>query len=624
MRMAISSELLCATFDTCATTESVAFVTAFTTAVPFFDGVTTFPAAEGEVGTPGSYAQEIQDWSEDLHTMLSPITIATFASGSITASTGLAEANATFTTNATLFDGANAAAQETAAITVINAYVAEVKALLNPSFDTFAEIDSAPKFVAAKTAYETAIASLYPTYIQFLNEGAAAIKAGTDGVYEVEKPMAANLDSKSLTFDLKITNYESAVSPAATLANSYVDSNGVKKEFLTFTKSVAGPGLLANQAFNTASTKVAIELDANGVNDTEQTEEATPAVYTRYRAAAHLADYSAVSNSVTINDIFALDVKFLTVNGLYTFTVNVGNIAKTIQVRVIDPKPVVNFTIDTDAGGNQFKLDSVSGNWIATLGASPTATSTDAPNAIFKLNVKNITLPSNGELAFTFTRKLPDLTDSNTNVVVATATADNDGVSTLAAITNLVIGGAGVEYTTKGTYVYELTVAGVKSTVTLVVQEFPTVTITDVKIGTASAVKFGGKFLLPDATAAFTIQGTAVNLSKATHYMLTTGTTAPNAGSAAPAAGRTTAEITAAGLVALNLANGIPVQFLTSGTATGLYATDAGLTDDALWVLVSLYERTNTTSFDPLNPLYDLTLIGFFSVPVWYEPTPAA
>jgi predicted RecA/RadA family phage recombinase len=384
--------------------------------------------------------------------------------------------------------------------------------------------------------------------------------------------------------------------------------------------------LLANQAFNTASTKVAIELDANGVNDTEQTEEATPAVYTRYRAAAHLADYSAVSNSITINDIFALDVKFLTVNGLYTFTVNVGNIAKTIQVRVIDPKPVVNFTIDTDDSNNNFKLDTASGKWIATLGVAPTTVAADAPNAIFKLNIKNITLPSNGELAFTFTRKLPDLTDSNTNVVVATATADNDGVATLASITNLVIGSTGVEYTKKGEYVYELTVAGVKSTVTLVVQEFPTITVTDVKIGTTSATKFGGKFLLPDDTAAFTVEGTAVNLANVTHYKLSSSNaaSAPTAGVAGET-GRTATQITDANYVALNLSAGIPVQFLTSGGTTGLNANDTSpaLADDALWVLVSLYQRTNVTAFDPLIPTYDITLIGFAVVPVWYAPATA-
>jgi hypothetical protein len=600
------------------TTAKNAFVTSFTTAVPFFGNVTASTAVQN------TYDVGIVEWKKDMHDMLSPFAITTYAaSGAIKTTDGLG----------TGFTGANATkvyfTNEASAITLINAYAAEVINLVDDSFDTLAEINDADKFAAAKTAYETAIAALYPTYQEFLNAGSATVKAGADGVYEIEKPMASGLDSKSITFNLTIKNYESAVNPAAALNNSYLDGSGVKKEFLSFTKAVSGPGLLQNAAFNTANTKIAIELNAAGpATDTEQTEEATPVSYTRYKAATHAVGYNTVSDSVTIPNIFALDAKFLTVNGLYTFTVNVGQISQVITVRVIDPKPVVDFTVDTTTGnGNQFTFNKDTGKWHATLGVNPTASSTDAPNAVLSLNIKNIAIPTSGtnagKLPYSFTRKLPELTDTYTDLVTATFTNKNDGVANLGSITNLVIGSTGVEYLKDGEYVYTLTVAGVTTTLTLVVEKFPTLKITNVSTSAGSLVSFKDKYIIPSTVKAFDISFTGVNIDKATHYKLVAANVATVAPFTTGLTGLTATGITN-GFSKFDLTKPISVQYVTDSGVNGLNANTTGFDNGHQWINVTLYRQTNITSFDPLNPTFDLVQIGYATVPVWFNATGVA
>jgi hypothetical protein len=599
------------------TTAKNAFVTSFTTAVPFFGNVTASTAVQN------TYDAGIVEWKKDMHDMLSPFAITTYAaSGAIKTTDGLG----------TGFTGANATkvyfTNEASAITLINAYAAEVINLVDDSFDTLAEINDADKFAAAKTAYETAIAALYPTYQEFLNAGSATVKAGADGVYEIEKPMASGLDSKSITFNLTIKNYESAVNPAAALNNSYLDGSGVKKEFLSFTKAVSGPGLLQNAAFNTANTKIAIELNAAGpATDTEQTEEATPVSYTRYKAATHAVGYNTVSDSVTIPNIFALDAKFLTVNGLYTFTVNVGQISQVITVRVIDPKPVVDFTVDTTTGnGNQFTFNKDTGKWHATLGVNPTASSTDAPNAVFKATLKNIVIPTSGELSYSYSRKLPEVSDTFANVVTPTKlNAPNDGWATIdnATIPNLVIGTSGVEYLKDGEYVYTLTVAGVTTTLTLVVEKFPTLKITNVSTSAGSLVSFKDKYIIPSTVKAFDISFTGVNIDKATHYKLVAANVATVAPFTTGLTGLTATGITN-GFSKFDLTKPISVQYVTDSGVDGLNANTTGFDNGHQWINVTLYRQTNITSFDPLNPTFDLVQIGYATVPVWFNATGVA
>jgi hypothetical protein len=123
------------------------------------------------------------------------------------------------------------------------------------------------QYNAAKDAHTLAVAAVFPTYEEIINAGrsAAAVKAGADGVYVIEKPIAQTLDTRTIFFDLKVTNFESPVAPAAALASSFTGEESVKKELLTFVKTVSGPGILPNAAFNTANTKVAIELNHTGV-----------------------------------------------------------------------------------------------------------------------------------------------------------------------------------------------------------------------------------------------------------------------------------------------------------------------------------------------------------------------
>jgi hypothetical protein len=541
-------------------------------------------------------------------------------------------------------------------ITVTNLVVS----LLLPKLElpsAFTEIDSTAKFAVEKAQYEANVAKLFPTYEEFVNNTALkALTAGADGVYEIERPFASALDTKTVVFNLTLENFESKVNAAASVDNSYL-VGGVKRELVPFIKSVSGPGVLENQAFNTANTKIAIELNSIGTAQSISevaTQEATPKKYVSYLAPLFDNANDATkttANKVTIPSVAVLDVQFLTVNGEYTFNVAVGPHSKVIKVRVVSPTPKVTFGLvaasDTDKLLNKFDdftYNPTEDKYYATLGKTP---NDDTDSAEFRLELvtENIAVPTSGDnedkLAYTFVRTTPLISETKTDFVLTSAVDGNDGKRILnvdnddgsenESIPELNVTGSTLYINTKGTYVYDLTIGGVRKVVTLVVEEYPTMKDLKVTIGTTAATSFGSNFLIPDGTLAFKVDGTAVNLPSNLFYSLRLGSTSVDdeIDTAKSNLGKNTTGSNIGGFTAstkeirpLNLTNGINVQLVDDEDLTSEFgfSDDSTIENRIRYVQITFFRAVEDASFDPLNPLFDLEYVGHDTVQIWYDP----
>jgi hypothetical protein len=642
------------------------FIDAFLAAAPFLPSATV----------TGDFAANLETLQDTIHNYVSPFAVSTNSTGGVITDYSATAAGDTA-------DAANSGAGKIFkaaddSITATNLVVS----LLLPKLElpsAFTEIDSTAKFAAEKAQYEANVAKLFPTYEQFVNNSAKkALVAGADGVYVIEKPFASALDTKSVVFDLTLENFESKVNAGASIDNSYL-VGGVKRELVPLIKSVSGPGQLENQAFNTANTKIAIELNSTGSVQSigsVSTQEATPKSYVSYLAPTW-ANSKTLGNKVTIPSVAVLDVQFLTVNGEYTFNVAVGPHSKTITVRVVLPTPKVTFgLVPNDAtnlalGYNDFKYNATEDKYYATLGKAPATVAGDRVEFRLQLQTENIAVPTSGDnankLAYTFVRTTPLISETKTDFVLTSAVAGNDGKRIIdAANSDGIIAGAidAEEATsdaadagsipglnvksgdilrirTKGTYVYDLTIGGVRKVVTLVVEEYPTMKDLKVTIGTTAATSFGSNFLIPDGTLAFKVDGTAVNLPSGLFYSLSLGTTgvdhnidAADANTediakiktGANTGGFNSKDGTPKSIRPLNLANGINVQLVKDTVASPninsefQLDTDSTIENKLLYVQVTFFKAVEIATFDPLNPLFDLEYVGHDTVQLWYAP----
>jgi hypothetical protein len=507
-------------------------------------------------------------------------------------------------------------------------------------------LDTQPKYDAELAKFKANVAKLYPTYEEIVNAGTATFKAGADGVFEIARPYATGLDSKSAVFNLTLTNFESANNPAADIANSYL-VGGVKKELINYVRSITGPALLPNQTLNTSSTKLAIELNssgsANALTDTVSTQEQpTAKTYTRYRAASH-ASAQTSANKVTIPNVGIIDVDFLTPVGEYTINVQVGTFNQLIKVRVVNPTPKVNFgLVSTNATlglFDSFTYNATEDKYYATLGRNPDVNADTSDDADFKLQLttENIVVPTsgdnNGKLAYSFTKTTPTVTETRSDLVPMSVVAGNDGKFGLTT-TNGGITGLNVTAATKqiidvaGTYIFDLTLGGVRKVVTLVVQEYPNLKDVKVNVGTTAAQTFGSRFLLEDTAKAISISAAGVNLpTSELYYSVSLGASSATDGIDATARNTVTMEtngtiISTKTYKPLDVSKAISVQLITDGTATsevGL-ATNASIINKVRFLQLTIYRRTKVAEFDPLAPEFDLTRIGHETIELWYAP----
>jgi hypothetical protein len=302
--------------------------------------------------------------------------------------------------------------------------------------------------------------------------------------FKIEKPRAAGLDSKTLAFNVKVSNIQSLSSPLAAVGDSFTSqkTGSAKSEFLTFTKSLVGPGEVRdNTALNTATTKLALELGSTAsIKDilTLNLSDTT----TKYNY------FASTTDSLTLNDVFTFEVDFLTVTGIYTINVRVGNVTQQIKVEVVDAAPKVNMGLASDSG---FVKNATDGKFYKTQ-----ASTIEAPSVTFTLQLLN--LEASATAAYTLEKiDFENNSVKTSNTIVTTTLPGNDGHSESVALLNL-LGTNGVATTTlpePGEYVWNLTVGGVTSSITLVLNEYPTLKVNSAKVGTTTLPVFDGVYL---------------------------------------------------------------------------------------------------------------------------------
>jgi hypothetical protein len=553
------------------------------------------------------------------------------AFGPITGVPGNADTKAAIT-NA-VFE--NATASTGAYSLVVTAFRNSLSTFLNVT-PLLTDIDSQPKFDIELAKFKAKVELLYPTYEEFVNAGAASaeFKPGADGVYEIQKPIAITKDSKSLVFNLNLTNFESPINAGATIPNSYLNGS-TKRELLNYIRTVSGPVLLPNHAINNVTSKVAIELDSSGsgvqLNDTVQTQEQpTQNTYPRFSAASHSASQTT-ANKVVVPNIAIIDVDFLTPTGVYTYNISLGSIVKTISVRVVNPTPKLTFGLTSTAGvfdsnsNKAFTYNATEDKYYASLGVD--STSTNRAGYKLELFTEGILPPASLKLPYIFTLTTPTTTQTRTFEVLVVEVAGNDGkfkLNTTTGIDNLTVE-TDLVLDTVGTYILDLTLAGQRKVITLVVNKYPTLKDVVVNVGTTKADVFGTRALIPSSALAFNIAAASDGLPSGTlYYTLGIGTTA-NSGLIANNRGPVAI---ASGVITdtqvfrpLDVAT-IPVQLVTDGSSESAFdfATNADLLNKVRFIQVNIFQRVNVTGFNPLVPRYNLIHVGHRTVEIWYGP----
>jgi hypothetical protein len=334
---------------------------------------------------------------------------------------------------------------------------------------------------------------------------------------------------------------------------------------------------------------------------------------------------------------------------------NVGNKTETVKVRVVDAAPKLEFTLDeADTSNNNFLFNKTTGKYHATFaaGASPAAL-----KAEFVVEVSDMTVATTGTSAnlvsYTLVRKYPKVTNEFTNTALTKLKNEvpnvNSGLrviddsATGRTFLNLLrtsvdnTGSQFLSFSEAGEYVFELTVNGVKETVTLVAEAYPTIKVTGVTSGTtqldsqtASSVV---NYLVPSTIKSVVVKGTGVSLPAGVFYKVTSGGSLGTVSHAAQPIlnvnGSVSTYLSSNGLKALDLTAGIPLQLRTDGADIGLINSTTGWTADKVGIVnITFYNRVldTETAIDasvstPVVPIYDFEVLGHVSINFWNEPS---
>jgi len=394
-------------------------------------------------------------------------------------------------------------------------------------------------------------------------------KVSASNVFEIQKPKTAGLDSKFVSFNLIVENFESTanLTGTATLQNSFTGSSKVVtsggaqaqsiKELLPFNIAYTGPMTLSG--YNTNS-RVGIELGVASsvggtVANTTYTLNDNEVIKVLDRQTSNAVRYpyysDATGSSVTMNAVINLEVNYLTLPGDYTFNITVGSLTKQVIVKVVAPVEKVDFKVLTNATNTvvknadsnlnyEFVLKN-DGKYYATL---PT---TGGVKAKISLLLENMEKDNSGNVVYTLSQASPSTASSTSNVAKAFDVPGNDGKLVSLTVLDL-LGGTRTAFTTTtsgsditgvtavgyqlltlteaGEYVFTATVNGKTTVLTLVVLPVPSLEIQSVLVGTSELTKF--KFgstethLINSATVtSLNLVAKGLNLPEEVYYTIT-------------------------------------------------------------------------------------------------------
>jgi len=318
-----------------------------------------------------------------------------------------------------------------------------------------------------------------------------------DGAFVIEKPISTGLAQRRIGLNLKIDNYDSPLANIGgytALTDSFDGGNDstIAKVLLEWKKSYSAPMTLDGVS---ASSKVAVELGSTSAAATKDDRDTTNGTqtYQRISSAANVAN-------TTLEDLFSLIVTPETVAGDYVYTIKIGELTKSVTVRVVEPAKRLTLT-----PAAAFVLNKDDGKYYTT----PTS-STISIVPTFTLRVDN--MAANTAVAYSLVKDFPsaDYQSSGTvavntigtvGTVSVPGTSDGNADSTqlLELINKHQVGTSGTTeadtFTAAGEYKYTVTVAGITKEVTLVVLPYPTLKVNSVKVGSDVLPLFDGKYL---------------------------------------------------------------------------------------------------------------------------------
>jgi hypothetical protein len=315
----------------------------------------------------------------------------------------------------------------------------------------------------------------------------------------VNRPLLVDTNEILLEFNAVIQNYQSPLNPTAAAANSFTavaNAAGLAgtREFLAFKKSYTGPQTLDN-SINSRETRVALVNDNRLSSDTDVTE----------RDLEDEEDESGQANRLNVPEYFdlivggraetILDAAFefpitsTTTLGTYVFTLTIGNLTETFTVIVEAPKQAISLFVSNNLTETTLTPNATTGVINVNLDEYSEV------DLSYAIRLDNMERTTNQNINYTLTRtfsfgttKWNDLktdvfegqedTYGNLNVPL-TFISILQGVES-----HLDFDNTSLKLDSVGTYTYKLEIGSLVRTWSIVVKEFPTLSLENAYLGT--------------------------------------------------------------------------------------------------------------------------------------------
>jgi hypothetical protein len=371
----------------------------------------------------------------------------------------------------------------------------------------------------------------------------------TNGVYSVEKPLRDGMDNYVVNFNATLTNFQSLLAPQAGLDVSFTGTGGTRA-LVPFKKSFTSQMTLPNAASLQADTFIGVEVENATVGtgtrffpatlgvDDEATIGVAGEISNRLSGDSRIFYdlYRSSGATTTLNNLFTLTLNRQTVNGAYTFNLQIGDLTETITVNVENAKPAIEvFAMDLV---NNKVLAPTAGKYEVTLdalvnGEAKVAFSTNL------INQRPAAASVNYDVTYTLTRNLIKWNEVKTDTVIGIDKVGNSGDLISTALNTVLnaenpTGADGsdtfLEITEAGEYKFKLEVGGASREFSVVVKTAPTASLVRATNGTGTTTITKGSTVLPVVDGYtqvpvglprvyFTLSG--VNAPTAAKYMVT-------------------------------------------------------------------------------------------------------
>jgi len=350
----------------------------------------------------------------------------------------------------------------------------------------------------------------------------------------VYKPTQASFDNLNLSIDLVVANFESKTLLSGDFNRTYLGKNQantvtVIKELLVYKQSISGPSTFSVE--NNKDTLVGLEAGRNPnssqLNEYSNLVNGVRVVNNRALLSSDVKTYplyrtstSSNQNQIIIPSAFSISVNHLTIAGIYLFNVEIGTLKYTATIEILEITNNIEFKLDTTS--NIVEFDEVKDQYVANLNKDGQL------QVEFILDIFNANFLSKNQVSYSLTRSSPlvnnELVASN---IAYSLIAGNDGHVKIPDIVSILHRNSGSLLIDKvGVYRFELSIEGKTRVLTLIVNEYPSLTIDSLLINEEIAIKYFDENFVFETIAApirLVFEGKAVNLKGELYYRIIAG-----------------------------------------------------------------------------------------------------